>query len=163
MTPPCMLQSGSEAETDAIARALAEGVVPGLVVALNGDLGAGKTRFTRGLATWLGVDENLVNSPTYVIIQHYAGKLPIHHFDLYRLRDADEWDELGAEELLESDGICLIEWADRFPDVLPSDHLEIRFHTTGPDTRTLEITAGGPCSASVFANLRSKVPQFLKK
>ena len=163
MTNPLTLYAAEEQQTDHIARALAEAVVPGLIVALNGDLGAGKTRFSRGLAAGLGVDENLVNSPTYVIIQHYPGRLPIHHFDLYRMRDADEWDELGAEELLESGGICLIEWAERFPDALPADHLEVRIRAVGPVQRQLEIRAHGPTSAAVLSAWQSQTTAFCEK
>lgn len=114
------------------AQLLADCCPAGLVITLDGTLGAGKTFFTRSFAQGLGVSGDDVTSPTYVLIQHYQGtERAIHHFDLYRLRDLDEWDELGADELLDSDGICLIEWANRFPEVLPDDRLAIQIESTG--------------------------------
>lgn len=141
-----------ESETVRLAEALAKAVTPGLVICLDGQLGAGKTRFVRAFASSLGVDESTINSPTYVIIQHYPGNLMVHHFDIYRLRDEDEWDELGAEDLLEGDGICLIEWASRFPKLFPEDRISIKIEATGTNERKFTIAGGGEKSKEMIRN-----------
>jgi tRNA threonylcarbamoyladenosine biosynthesis protein TsaE len=127
------------------------------VVALVGDLGAGKTRLVQAAAEGLGVDPSVVNSPTFVLIQEYEGRLPVYHFDTYRLKDFDEFLELGADEYLASDGVCFVEWADRMAEVLPRDRLTIEFEFTGETTRSLRLSAGGPVSREVLAALRRKV------
>src|SRR5262245_57352159 len=117
--------SRSEADTERLGAALAAAVEPGSVVALVGDHGAGKTRLVQATATALGVDRRAVSSPTFVLIHEYDGRLPVWHFDTYRLRDVDEFLELGAEELLSSGGVSFVEWADRVAEALPADHLRI--------------------------------------
>jgi len=147
----------SENATRRFARALGEAAQPGLVVALVGDLGAGKTRLVQAAAEGLGVDPSVVNSPTFVLIQEYEGRLPVYHFDTYRLKDFDEFLELGADEYLSSDGVCFVEWADRMAEVLPRDRLTIEFEFTGETTRTLRLSAGGRVSREVLAALQRKV------
>src|SRR5579862_9040464 len=97
--------SHSEAETDALAARLAAALVRGTVVALVGNLGAGKTRFVRGVAEALGVDRREVASPTFVLVHEYEGRLPIYHFDIYRLRSPTDFLEIGADEYLNSEGV----------------------------------------------------------
>lgn len=111
-----------ESATLKLARILASYVRPGQVIALCGDLGAGKTTFTRGLASQLGVAEEHVNSPTYLLQQDYLtpSGLIIHHFDAYRLEDPEHFEMLGVGETFDSDGISIVEWADRVPESLPS-------------------------------------------
>ena len=104
----------AEAETIAVARALGATLRAGAVVLLYGDLGAGKTAFVRGLAEGLGADPDEVSSPTFTLIQEYAGRLPLYHVDLYRLERA-EVDDLGLDELEAGAGVVAIEWADRLP------------------------------------------------
>src|SRR6266851_4838787 len=112
--------------TQAFGQRLAERLFPGAVVALIGELGAGKTHFARAVAEGLGVaDSRVVTSPTFVLVQEYHGRLPIYHFDAYRLRHSGEFLELGAHEYFEGKGVCLVEWADRVEDVLPKEHLRI--------------------------------------
>lgn len=147
------IRCASEDATQRFARTLGEVAKPALVVALVGDLGAGKTRFVQSAAEGLGVDPSLVNSPTFVLIQEYEGRLPVYHFDTYRLKDLDEFLELGADEYLASDGVCFIEWADRMEEVLPRDRLTIRFEITGETTRTLQMSSGGPVSDAVLTAL----------
>ena len=105
----------SEEETAAVGRELASSLLPGDVVLLSGDLGAGKTAFVRGLAEGLGVSRDEVSSPTFTLIQEYrGGRLPLFHVDLYRIEDPREFDELGLDEIAE-DGVLAIEWAERYP------------------------------------------------
>ena len=112
-------ESRSEEETERFAAELAAVVPPGTVIALEGDLGAGKTAFARGFARGLGITEP-VTSPTFTILQSYeGGRLPLWHFDLYRLEDEGEMDEIGYEDCFYGEGVSLVEWASRMPDCLP--------------------------------------------
>jgi tRNA threonylcarbamoyladenosine biosynthesis protein TsaE len=129
----------SEAETDRVGRALAPLLVPGTVIGLSGPLGAGKTRLVRAIATALGVDPNAVTSPTFVLIQEYDGRLPVYHFDTYRLANAEEFEALGPWEYYDQGGVCLIEWADRVTEHLPPDSWMIRLVPEGAERRGLTI------------------------
>lgn len=143
----------SEAETDEFGRRLAAAVEPGLVVALVGDLGAGKTRLVRAVATALGADPAEVNSPTFVLIQRYDARLPVFHFDTYRLRDADEFADLGPEEYFTAGGVCFVEWANRVEETLPLDHLRVDITPTGETNRSFRLAATGPLSRRVLDRL----------
>jgi tRNA threonylcarbamoyladenosine biosynthesis protein TsaE len=115
-------ESGSPQETHRLAKQWAAEVLePRMVIALQGDLGAGKTHFVKGAAEGLGIDPHTVNSPTYTLINEYYGDIPVYHFDLYRLEHEDEVWEIGAEEYFYGDGVCFVEWPDRIPGLLP-DH-----------------------------------------
>jgi tRNA threonylcarbamoyladenosine biosynthesis protein TsaE len=129
----------SETATDHLGASIAAKVRPGTIIGLCGQLGAGKTRLVRAIATALGVDPDDISSPTYVLIHEYDGRLPIYHFDAYRLPHPHAFDELGAMEYLEGDGVCLIEWADRVADRLPSDAWWITLTPTCPNTRRVEL------------------------
>ena len=118
-------QTHSPEETWQLASELAESLDPGTVIALHGDLGAGKTCFIQGLAVALQINEP-VTSPTYTLICEYQGKLPLYHIDLYRLSGPEEVLGLGLEEYFESDGLTAIEWAERAEGLLPPDLLHIR-------------------------------------
>lgn len=109
-------------DTFEIGKALAEQAQPGQIFALSGDLGTGKTVFAKGFARGLGIDEP-VSSPTFTILQIYEeGRLPLYHFDVYRIEDPEEMEEVGLDEYLEGDGVCLIEWAERIEDMLPAEY-----------------------------------------
>ena len=115
----------SEEETYAAGQRLGEQAVPGQVIALCGDLGVGKTVFTRGFAAGLGIEED-VTSPTFTILQEYTdGRIPLYHFDVYRIGDPEEMDEIGFDEYVTGDGVCLIEWADLIAPILPQDCLRV--------------------------------------
>ena len=144
----------NESETERLGDALGRALEPGSVVALCGNLGAGKTRLVRAMAEGLGVDPAVVRSPTFLLIQEYAGRVPVYHFDTYRLRDVDEFEQLGSDELLESDGICLIEWADRVAETLPRDHLKVDIEITGETKRLFRISATGTKSQEIVERLR---------
>ena len=134
----------NRAETEAFGRRLAQHLFAGAVVALIGPLGAGKTHLVRAIAEGLGIaNSNVVNSPTFVLIQEYDARLPIYHFDAYRLAHEREFADLGVHEYFQGDGVCLVEWADKVPTCLPSDRLEIRITITGEETRRFEAAGFG--------------------
>lgn len=111
----------SPEETFELGKSLGEGANAGDILCLNGDLGVGKTVFTKGYAKGLGITEE-VNSPTFTIIQEYKdGRIPLYHFDVYRIEDSFEMDELGYEEYFFGDGVCLIEWSVNISDIIPKD------------------------------------------
>lgn len=145
----------NELESDRFGAALAEVLSPGMVVALIGNLGAGKTRLVRSVATALGIDPRTVHSPTFVLIQEHDGRLPVYHFDTYRLRDIDEFLELGADELMRGDGVCFIEWADRVAEALPRDCLRIEIEPVGPTERRFRATASGPMSQACLDRIQN--------
>jgi tRNA threonylcarbamoyladenosine biosynthesis protein TsaE len=121
---------------------------PGTTVALIGTLGAGKTRLVQALAAGCGVPRETVVSPTFVLCQEYHGQRTLYHLDAYRLKDDDEFLELGPEEYFASDGITLIEWADRVLDCLPPQRLEIHIEVVGDTARQFRLAAvGGESSA----------------
>ena len=112
-------------ETYALGKSLGEAAKPGDVICLNGDLGVGKTVFTQGFAAGLEITE-AVNSPTFTIVQQYDdGRLPLYHFDVYRIGDISEMDEIGYEDYFYGDGICFIEWANLIEEILPEHYTEI--------------------------------------
>jgi tRNA threonylcarbamoyladenosine biosynthesis protein TsaE len=132
----------SEQDTDRLGAALAEVLAPGTVVALIGTLGAGKTRLVQAVASALGVPRDAVTSPTFVLVNEYRqGRLPIFHFDTYRLKDDDEFLALGPEEYFDSSGLTFIEWADRVAGLLPADRLGITLEVTGDSSRIVAIGA----------------------
>lgn len=151
-------ESTSEEDTRRLGTLLADRLVPGTVIALNGNLGAGKTRLVQAIAQALGGDPAEVNSPTFVLIQEYAGRLPLYHFDTYRLKDTDEFLELGADELLYADGVCLIEWAEKVADVLPGDLLQIKITHLSETARRFELTGQGPRSRQIVTSLKATSP-----
>jgi len=131
-------------DTERLGRKLGALLFPGAVVALIGQLGAGKTHFVRAVAEGLQVrNPAAVNSPTFVLIQEYPARLPIYHFDAYRLKTSREFAELGVEEYFRGDGVCLVEWADRVHDTMPEERLEIRIAVVGETERSFTITAFG--------------------
>jgi tRNA threonylcarbamoyladenosine biosynthesis protein TsaE len=145
--------SPDEAATAALGKALAEVLPAGTTVALSGTLGAGKTRLVQAIAEAVGVDRQNVTSPTFVLIQEYHGRRPVYHIDAYRVRDEDEFESLGVDEYFESDGLVLIEWADRVPRCLPADRIEIHIEVTGPQSRRFEIAAVGKRYEAVVEKL----------
>lgn len=146
--------SCNEAETHRIGQHLGMSAQAGSTLALSGNLGAGKTRLAKAVAVGLGVNSEDVTSPTFVLVQEYAGRLPVYHFDTYRLKDVDEFLDLGAEELLYGRGVCLVEWADRVADALPVDCLHLHIEAIAPTERELRFTARGEQSQAWLAAVR---------
>ncbi|MCR4787741.1 MAG: tRNA (adenosine(37)-N6)-threonylcarbamoyltransferase complex ATPase subunit type 1 TsaE [Lachnospiraceae bacterium] len=118
-------ESASAIDTYDLGCELGKKALPGEVYTLNGDLGAGKTVFAQGFAKGLGITDN-VNSPTFTILQIYdKGRLTLYHFDVYRIADSSEMDEIGFDEYVYSDGVCLIEWAEYIEDILPEGYIRV--------------------------------------
>jgi tRNA threonylcarbamoyladenosine biosynthesis protein TsaE len=141
---PVVIDVQSLAETEAFGRRLAAHLFAGAVVALIGPLGAGKTQLVRAIAEGLGIaNSNVVNSPTFVLIQEYEARLPIYHFDAYRLKTEAEFADLGVHEYFQGNGVCLVEWADKVPTCLPSERLEIRIMIKGEQSRRFEVVGIG--------------------
>lgn len=137
----------------ALGHALGRIVVPGTVIGLTGDLGAGKTCFVQGLAAGLGID-GPIPSPTFVLVCRYdTGRLTLWHADLYRLEDQAALDQLALDEALDADGVVAIEWPDRFPDLLPDDRLDVRLDHH-PQGREVTVTATGPRHRALMERLR---------
>ena len=133
--------TNSPAETEALGAALGRGLAPGTVIAYRGDLGAGKTAFTRGLARGLGYAEP-VTSPTYTIVNEYlGGRLPLFHFDMYRLRSSDDLWDIGWEDYLDRGGVCAVEWSENVEDAL-EDALTITIEKLGEESRRITIEGG---------------------
>ena len=120
-----IFESGCPEDTFGFGSRMAEKAMPGAVITLNGDLGAGKTVFTKGFAHGLGISE-LVTSPTFTILQEYSGgRIPLYHFDAYRIEDPDEMEEVGLDHYLYGSGVCIIEWAEIIRDILPENTISV--------------------------------------
>lgn len=132
----------SSRETYEFGNRLAQWLRPGDVIALIGTLGAGKTLLVQGIVAGLGAADQAI-SPTFTIMNVYDGQVPVYHFDLYRLDEADQLFDIGFDEYVSSQGISLIEWADKFPGQMPEEYLRIELRTEGADSRVIHVTAVG--------------------
>ena len=136
----------SPEETENIGAALGKIVTPGTVIAYEGDLGAGKTAFTRGLARGLGCSDT-VTSPTYTIVNEYlSGRLPLFHFDMYRLRSSDDLWDIGWEDYLDRGGVCAVEWSENVADAM-EDAVRVRIEKTGEEERRIILEGGEALAA----------------
>jgi len=144
-----------EKDTDRLGKLLADVLPAGTVVALIGTLGAGKTRLVQSVAGALGVPREEVTSPTFMLVNEYVGgRLPVYHFDAYRLRDEDEFLELGPEEYFDGAGLTFVEWADRVENCLPQDFLRIDIEVVGDTQRRFTISASSPELTSLLKSLQ---------
>ena len=133
--------TNSPAETEAIGAALGKILKPGTVIAYQGDLGAGKTAFTRGLAKGLGADD-MVTSPTYTIVNEYlGGRCPLFHFDMYRLASSDDLWDIGWDDYLDRNGVCAVEWSENVADAM-EDPIVITIEKLGEESRRITIEGG---------------------
>ena len=133
--------TNSPAQTEAVGEALAKVLTPGTVIAYRGDLGAGKTAFTRGLARGLGCGD-MVTSPTYTIVNEYlSGRLPLFHFDMYRLASAEDLWDIGWEDYLDRGGVCAVEWSENVEDAL-DDFILVNIEKIGDESRRITIKGG---------------------
>ena len=135
--------TNSPLETEKVGEALGKALKPGTILAYEGDLGAGKTAFTRGLARGLGATEQ-VTSPTYTIVNEYlSGRMPLFHFDMYRLASSDDLWDIGWEDYLERGGVCAVEWSENVDDAMDGA-ITVCIQKLGEDSRKITIT-GGDC------------------
>ena len=145
------VETTSPEETAALGKRLGAACEPGTIVALVGDLGAGKTRFVKGLASGLGIGEDDVTSPTFVLMSLHPGRIPLAHFDLYRLETVD-LPSLGFYDVRD-DGVTVMEWADKVDEKLLGDHVRIEFEVAGESSRRLMFHARGEKSAKLLRAL----------
>ena len=134
------ITTNSAKETEGLGKKLAKYLNGKDVVCLFGELGSGKTTFVKGLAVGLGVKKIEVSSPSFILMRKYKGRLPLYHFDLYRIKDFSEICDIGYEEFIFGDGIAAIEWADRMRPVFPKGYLKVRFLFLGQDKRLIKFS-----------------------
>ena len=155
----CNFHARDEQDTDCLGAALAALLADGTVVALVGTLGAGKTRLVQAVADASGIDPRDVVSPTFVVIHEYRGHRPIYHFDAYRMKDDDEFLQLGPEEYFEGQGVTFVEWADRVELCLPQNYVQIEISIGETTARNFVICAVG----TGFDDLVAKIDATLNK
>ena len=152
------IETNSPEETFEVGRKLGQTAKPGEIYMLNGDLGVGKTVFTQGVAAGLGITEH-INSPTFTIVQVYeSGRLPFYHFDVYRIGDVEEMDEIGYEDYFFGNGLCIVEWAERIKELIPAEAKQITIEKNlekGFDYRRILILQ--------MPSLKSTPTQFVRK
>ncbi|MFU0789200.1 tRNA (adenosine(37)-N6)-threonylcarbamoyltransferase complex ATPase subunit type 1 TsaE [Virgibacillus proomii] len=146
------ITTNTEEATKGLGEKLALLLKPGDVVTLDGDLGAGKTTFTKGIAAGLGVKRN-VSSPTFTIIKEYEGEIPLYHMDVYRLEGSDE--DIGFLEYFNGDGVTVVEWSTFISDFLPEEKLEVHLTSNGEHSRTITFISHGPDFDRVINQLKS--------
>ncbi|WP_066638319.1 tRNA (adenosine(37)-N6)-threonylcarbamoyltransferase complex ATPase subunit type 1 TsaE [Desulfolucanica intricata] len=153
-----IINTSSPDETEAVGAGLGSIVSPGDILCLNGDLGAGKTCFARGVARGLDIKEP-VTSPTFTLINEYQGRIPFYHFDVYRLGGPEEMDDLGYEEYFYNGGVTLLEWAELVLDVLPGERLDIFLETApeNPDRRKIVLLPYGEHYVHLAEELMNRV------
>lgn len=156
--PTLQITTGSSLETERLGACIGSLLHPGCFVALQGDLGGGKTCLTRGIVASLAPQSaHLVASPTYAIMNCYPGDPPVYHFDFYRLAGDNDIVELGFEEYFYGDGVCIVEWSERLTELLPVDLLTILFEYSGDDQRMITITSSGEKSENLLEQLRGEL------
>ena len=147
------IQTASPQETESLGERIGRALGPGVVVALIGEVGAGKTTLTKGIARGWEVPD-LIHSPTFTLIHEHKGRLPVYHFDLYRLDTIEQIEDLGYEDYFHGPGVTIVEWAEKIQERLPSDHLEIRI-SGEDDARTFTLRATGPRSEETLGSIRA--------
>lgn len=143
----------SEADMVALGRRWGLALMPGLVFAVEGSLGAGKTRLAKGMASGLEIPPEEISSPTFGIIHCHEGRLPFFHLDAYRLKSSDEFVNLGGLDAFESGGVAFVEWASRLADLLPPDRIDVSIDVITPEERRVCLRAGGPFSTRWLASV----------
>jgi tRNA threonylcarbamoyladenosine biosynthesis protein TsaE len=149
------LTSHSPEETQHFGKELGHLAQPGDVILLVGKLGAGKTCLTQGIAWGLDID-GYARSPSFVVVNEYRGRLPMYHIDLYRLDSIAEIADLGLDDYLYGKGLCVVEWADKAIDILPTQNLLINISLTGDTQRKLDLTPHGECYKKMLADIKKR-------
>ncbi|HLF18756.1 MAG TPA: tRNA (adenosine(37)-N6)-threonylcarbamoyltransferase complex ATPase subunit type 1 TsaE [Candidatus Omnitrophota bacterium] len=147
----------SAEETMRLGKALAQHLKPGSIVCLHGELGSGKTTLVKGLAQGLKLKPEAVNSPTFVLMNVYEGKLPLYHFDFYRLENPKEIEQIGYEEFLYGNGVSVVEWADKLQELYPKEFLKIELAHVSTNERRLECSAQGNKYEKILSSLKEFV------
>lgn len=148
--------SASPEQTEQLGRTLGSSLKKGVFIALYGDLGGGKTCFTRGIvATAAPESLHLVASPTFAIMNEYPGGVPVYHFDFYRLASGNEIAELGFDDFFNGDGICIAEWAERLGAMLPPEHIKVHFEHAGDDTRRITLSTSSAALQALIEQLET--------
>lgn len=156
--PRLQIITRSSGETERLGADIGSLLLPGYFLALQGELGGGKTCLTRGIVASLAPQSaHLVASPTYAIMNCYPGDTPVYHFDFYRLTCDDDIVELGFEEFFYGEGVCVVEWSERLTELLPVDVLTLQFEYTGEDQRTITITGSGQKANNVIEQLAKRL------
>lgn len=152
------VETATHAETVRLGRLLAGMLLPGMVVALQGDLGSGKTTLVKGIAEGLlGINERDVTSPTFTILQEYAGTVPLYHVDAYRLDSARDLEAVGFDDYVDGSGVTVIEWAERISEAIPDDALRVSIEQTGEHQRRFLLQAANPQQARELARLTDQL------
>lgn len=154
--------SVSALATQGLAKKIAAALEPGTVLALVGELGSGKTTFVKGLAQGLGI-KDLITSPSFVLVKEYRGKMPLFHFDFYRLQRAAALDQPGFDEYLDKKGVVVLEWADRLPQVLPEHYLKLTFKWLSPVKRAIIISGHNLPEQGIIKALKKVMPDKRRK
>jgi len=157
MTSHLVFPAANVEDTDRLGAALAECLPDGTTISLCGTLGAGKTRLVQAMAAACGIERESVVSPTFVLCQHYDGSRTLHHLDAYRLKDSEEFLDLGVEELFSSAGLTLVEWGNRVVECLPAERLEVNILITSDTSREFELVAHGAKLTAALAALAQRL------
>jgi tRNA threonylcarbamoyladenosine biosynthesis protein TsaE len=153
-----VFHTNSPGETEELGRNLGALLDQGAFLALRGELGGGKTCFTRGVVQAAAPESaHLVASPTFAIMNQYPGRVPIYHFDFYRMAGEADIEDLGFSEYLLGEGVCIVEWSERLEGLLPADHLRITFHYAGDDRRMITMEARGTDSEILLSRLLMRI------
>jgi len=152
--------TSSPEQTWEIGRLLGILLEAGDTVCLYGDLGAGKTNFAYGIARGLDVQEQYITSPTFTFVNEYQGRVPLYHLDLYRLKGPDELESIGFDEYIESDGVTVIEWAERAEDELPEESLSVYFSFIGETSREIGFRGEGERYEKLAAELKKEIDRI---
>ena len=148
------IKVNNEEETFLLGKRIGQLLQSSMILCLSGDMGTGKTHFTKGIAAGLGI-EDYITSPTFTLINEYKGRIPLYHFDVYRLENSDELNELGYQEYFFGSGVTVIEWADIINDVIPKDRLWIILHKIDGDKRRIIIDGAGEEYISLVEELKN--------
>ncbi|KAB0664772.1 tRNA (adenosine(37)-N6)-threonylcarbamoyltransferase complex ATPase subunit type 1 TsaE [Oryzomonas japonica] len=153
-----VFHTNSPGETEELGRQVGALLEQGNFLALRGELGGGKTCFTRGVVQAVAPESaHLVASPTFAIMNQYPGRVPIYHFDFYRMAGEADIDDLGFTEYLQGEGVCIVEWSERLKDLLPADHLRITFCYDSDDRRRITMEARGTSSEILLSRLLKRI------
>lgn len=159
----CILKTFSPEETEEIGKALGSLLVPGDVVSLMGELGTGKTCFTRGVARGLKIKRNVpIVSPTFTIINEYPGSIPLYHFDLYRIDNLSQVFDLGYQEYFYGRGVTIIEWGEKVTSILPEEHLKVYFSFQNDNVREISIKGQGKQLITLIRDLEDLISKASK-